>query len=72
MVKDAFSKEFLVSNFTNYKMVDSRHVMEQSMNFLEYLVSSHNTRLIWMRLFQSIVSLINSPFLERFQAYLKA
>ncbi|GJT05574.1 zinc finger, CCHC-type containing protein [Tanacetum coccineum] len=29
MVKDASSKKFLVSNFTNYKMTDSRPVMEQ-------------------------------------------
>ncbi|GJZ04997.1 zinc finger, CCHC-type containing protein [Tanacetum coccineum] len=29
MAEDASSKKFLVSNFNNYKMVDSRHVMEQ-------------------------------------------
>ncbi|GJS47701.1 zinc finger, CCHC-type containing protein [Tanacetum coccineum] len=29
MVKDASSKKFLVSNFTNYKMTDSRPVLEQ-------------------------------------------
>ncbi|GJZ14338.1 zinc finger, CCHC-type containing protein [Tanacetum coccineum] len=29
MTKDASSKKFLVSNFTNYKMTDSRPVMEQ-------------------------------------------
>nr|GFA05421.1 zinc finger, CCHC-type [Tanacetum cinerariifolium] len=29
MTKDASSKKFLVSNFNNYKMVDSRPVMEQ-------------------------------------------
>ncbi|GKB92753.1 zinc finger, CCHC-type containing protein [Tanacetum coccineum] len=29
MAEDAFSKKFLVSNFNNYKMVDSRPVMEQ-------------------------------------------
>ncbi|GJX16180.1 zinc finger, CCHC-type containing protein [Tanacetum coccineum] len=29
MVEDASSKKFLVSNFTNYKMTDSRSVMEQ-------------------------------------------
>ena len=29
MANDASSKKFLVSNFNNYKMVDSRHVMEQ-------------------------------------------
>nr|GEU85481.1 zinc finger, CCHC-type [Tanacetum cinerariifolium] len=27
--EDALSKKFLVSNFNNYKMIDSRHVMEQ-------------------------------------------
>ncbi|GKD97594.1 hypothetical protein Tco_1381491 [Tanacetum coccineum] len=29
MAKDASSKKFLVSNFTNYKMIDSRPVLEQ-------------------------------------------
>ncbi|GJS93639.1 zinc finger, CCHC-type containing protein [Tanacetum coccineum] len=29
MAKDASSKKFLVSNFTNYKMTDSRQVLEQ-------------------------------------------
>ena len=29
MAEDVFSKKFLVSNFNNYKMVDSRPVMEQ-------------------------------------------
>ncbi|GKE41294.1 hypothetical protein Tco_1464699 [Tanacetum coccineum] len=29
MAEDASSKKFLVSNFTNYKMTDSRPVMEQ-------------------------------------------
>ncbi|GKB11018.1 hypothetical protein Tco_0844941 [Tanacetum coccineum] len=29
MAEDAFSKKFLVSNFNNYKMTDSRFVMEQ-------------------------------------------
>ncbi|GJX24816.1 hypothetical protein Tco_0231112 [Tanacetum coccineum] len=29
MAKDGSSKKFLVSNFTNYKMIDSRPVMEQ-------------------------------------------
>ncbi|GJX29440.1 zinc finger, CCHC-type containing protein [Tanacetum coccineum] len=29
MVEDAYSKKFLASNFNNYKMVDSRSVMEQ-------------------------------------------
>ncbi|GKF76884.1 hypothetical protein Tco_0229354, partial [Tanacetum coccineum] len=29
MAEDASSKKFLISNFTNYKMTDSRPVMEQ-------------------------------------------
>ncbi|GJW44865.1 hypothetical protein Tco_0073664 [Tanacetum coccineum] len=29
MAKDASSKKFFVSNFTNYKMIDSRPVMKQ-------------------------------------------
>nr|GFC20364.1 zinc finger, CCHC-type [Tanacetum cinerariifolium] len=29
MDEDASSKNFLISNFINYKMMDSRHVMEQ-------------------------------------------
>ncbi|GJU10881.1 zinc finger, CCHC-type containing protein [Tanacetum coccineum] len=35
MAKDASSKKFLVSNFTNYKMTDSRPVMEQYNELLE-------------------------------------
>nr|GEW06801.1 hypothetical protein [Tanacetum cinerariifolium] len=37
MADDASSKKFLVSNFTNYKMIDSRPVLNNTMNFLEYL-----------------------------------
>ncbi|GJX60158.1 quinone oxidoreductase-like protein 2 [Tanacetum coccineum] len=37
MVKDAYSKKFLVSNFFNYKAVDSRHVMEQYNELLRIL-----------------------------------
>ncbi|GKC81157.1 hypothetical protein Tco_1136874, partial [Tanacetum coccineum] len=36
MIEDASSKKFLVSNFTNYKMADSRPVLEQYKNFLVY------------------------------------
>ncbi|GKE12054.1 hypothetical protein Tco_1415605 [Tanacetum coccineum] len=37
MAEDASSKKFLVSNFNNYKMVDSRHVMEQFNKLLRIL-----------------------------------
>ncbi|GKA68755.1 hypothetical protein Tco_0768672 [Tanacetum coccineum] len=37
MVEDASSKKFLVSNFTNYKMTDSRPVMEQHKELLGIL-----------------------------------
>ncbi|GKC49964.1 zinc finger, CCHC-type containing protein [Tanacetum coccineum] len=37
MVEDASSKKFLVSNFTNYKMTDSRLVMEQYNKLLSIL-----------------------------------
>ncbi|GJX20941.1 zinc finger, CCHC-type containing protein [Tanacetum coccineum] len=37
MVEDASSKKFLVSNFNNYKMVDSRSVMEQYHELLQIL-----------------------------------
>nr|GEV39064.1 zinc finger, CCHC-type [Tanacetum cinerariifolium] len=37
MAKDALSKKFLVSNFNNYKMVDSRPVMEQFNELLRIL-----------------------------------
>ncbi|GJR15756.1 zinc finger, CCHC-type containing protein [Tanacetum coccineum] len=37
MVEDASSKKFLVSNFNNYKMVDSRPVMEQFNELLRSL-----------------------------------
>ena len=44
MAEDASSKKFLVSNFTNYKMTDSRPVMEQYNELLEYLEGLHNTK----------------------------
>lgn len=37
MVENASSKKFLVSNFNNYKMVDSRPVMEQFIELLRIL-----------------------------------
>ncbi|GJV41761.1 hypothetical protein Tco_1420201 [Tanacetum coccineum] len=37
MAEDASSKKFLVSNFNNYKMVESRPVMEQFNEFLRIL-----------------------------------
>ncbi|WOH00675.1 hypothetical protein DCAR_0520048 [Daucus carota subsp. sativus] len=37
MAEDASSKKFLVSNFMNYKMVDSRPVMEQYNELLRIL-----------------------------------
>ncbi|GJT86656.1 zinc finger, CCHC-type containing protein [Tanacetum coccineum] len=37
MAEDASSKKFLVSNFNNYKMVDSRSVMEQYHELLQIL-----------------------------------
>ncbi|GJT83587.1 zinc finger, CCHC-type containing protein [Tanacetum coccineum] len=36
MAEDASSKKFLVSNFTNYKMTDSRPVMEQYNELLDF------------------------------------
>nr|GEZ87326.1 hypothetical protein [Tanacetum cinerariifolium] len=37
MAEDASSKKFLVTNFTNYKITDSRPVMEQNNELLEIL-----------------------------------
>ncbi|GJY71710.1 hypothetical protein Tco_0475413 [Tanacetum coccineum] len=37
MAEDASSKKFFVSNFTNYKMTDSRPVMEQYNELLSIL-----------------------------------
>ncbi|GKF58818.1 hypothetical protein Tco_0172355 [Tanacetum coccineum] len=37
MVEDALSKKFLVSNFTNYKMTDTRPIMEQYNDLLGIL-----------------------------------
>ncbi|GJX84552.1 zinc finger, CCHC-type containing protein [Tanacetum coccineum] len=37
MAKDASSKKFLISNFTNYKMTDSRPVLEQYNELLDIL-----------------------------------
>ncbi|GJX31524.1 zinc finger, CCHC-type containing protein [Tanacetum coccineum] len=36
MAEDASSKKFLVSNFTNYKMTDSRPIMEQYNELLDF------------------------------------
>nr|GEY44513.1 zinc finger, CCHC-type [Tanacetum cinerariifolium] len=36
MAKDASSKNFLVGNFTNYKMIDSRPVLEQYNKLLDF------------------------------------
>ncbi|GJS27105.1 zinc finger, CCHC-type containing protein [Tanacetum coccineum] len=36
MAEDASSKKFLVSNFTNYKMIDSRLVLEQYNELLDF------------------------------------
>ncbi|KAL0312878.1 UNVERIFIED_CONTAM: hypothetical protein Sradi_5687100 [Sesamum radiatum] len=47
MAEDASSKKFLVSDFNNYKMVDSRPVMEQYNELLRILgqFSQHNLRM---------------------------
>ena len=37
MAEDASTKKFLVSNFNNYKMVDSRPMMEQYNELLRIL-----------------------------------
>nr|GEW40885.1 putative zinc finger, CCHC-type [Tanacetum cinerariifolium] len=37
MAEDSSSKKFLVSNFNNYKMIDSRPVMEQYNEFIRIL-----------------------------------
>ncbi|GJS56507.1 zinc finger, CCHC-type containing protein [Tanacetum coccineum] len=37
MAEDAYSKKFLVSNFNNYKMIDSRPIMEQFNELLRIL-----------------------------------
>ncbi|GJV13267.1 zinc finger, CCHC-type containing protein [Tanacetum coccineum] len=44
MAKDASSKKFLVSNFTNYKMTDSRPVMEQYNELLGILDFKHTLK----------------------------
>nr|GFC09994.1 zinc finger, CCHC-type [Tanacetum cinerariifolium] len=43
MVEDASSKKFLVSNFINYKMTDSRLVLEQYNKLLEMLEREINS-----------------------------
>ncbi|XP_071738652.1 uncharacterized protein [Rutidosis leptorrhynchoides] len=47
MAEDASSKKFLVSNFNNYKMVDSRPVMEQFHEILRILgqFTQHNLKM---------------------------
>nr|GFA91831.1 hypothetical protein [Tanacetum cinerariifolium] len=36
MAEDASTKKFLISNFTNYKMTDSRPVLEQYNELLDF------------------------------------
>src|SRR3954466_1108461 len=43
MAEDSSSKNFLVTDFNNYKMVELRSVRNNSMNSSESLDSSHNT-----------------------------
>nr|GEW10491.1 hypothetical protein [Tanacetum cinerariifolium] len=43
MAEDAPSKNFLVSNFINYKMTDSDQLWNNTMNFLEYLEAFMST-----------------------------
>ncbi|KAI3692728.1 hypothetical protein L6452_32550 [Arctium lappa] len=47
MAEDASSKKFIMSNFNNYKMVDSRPVMEQYNEFLRILgqYAQHNMKM---------------------------
>ncbi|GKF34612.1 hypothetical protein Tco_0107812 [Tanacetum coccineum] len=44
MAEDASSKKFLVSNFKNYKMTDSRRVMEQYNKLLGILDFKHTLK----------------------------
>ncbi|GJU63595.1 hypothetical protein Tco_1245430 [Tanacetum coccineum] len=44
MAEDASSKKFLVSNFTNYKMTDSRPVIEQYNKLLDKLDFKHTLK----------------------------
>ncbi|GJW22523.1 hypothetical protein Tco_0033145 [Tanacetum coccineum] len=44
MAEDASSKKFLVSNFTNYKMTDSRPVMEEYNELLGILDFKHTLK----------------------------
>ncbi|GKA87495.1 hypothetical protein Tco_0809259 [Tanacetum coccineum] len=44
MAEDASSKKFLVSNFTNYKMTDSRPVLEQYNELLGILNFKHTLK----------------------------
>ncbi|GKD39982.1 hypothetical protein Tco_1260189 [Tanacetum coccineum] len=47
MEEDASSKKFLVNNFNNYKMVDSRPIMEQFNELLRILgnYAQHNLKM---------------------------
>ncbi|ESQ51032.1 hypothetical protein EUTSA_v10022990mg [Eutrema salsugineum] len=57
MVEDASSKKFLVSNFNNYKMFDSRPVMEQYNELLRKLkqFAQHNIKMDESILVSSII-----------------
>nr|GEV27132.1 putative retrotransposon Ty1-copia subclass protein [Tanacetum cinerariifolium] len=43
MAEDASSKKFLVSNFPNYKMTDSRQLRNNTINFLAYMEDLKHT-----------------------------
>ncbi|GJT87690.1 zinc finger, CCHC-type containing protein [Tanacetum coccineum] len=58
MAEDASSKKFLVSNFNNYKMVDSRPVMEQ-FNKLLRILGQYTQHGLKMDEFVSISSVID-------------
>ncbi|GJV19200.1 hypothetical protein Tco_1368220 [Tanacetum coccineum] len=69
IAEDASSKKFLVSNFTNYNMTDSRPVLEQYNELLGIHRRFTQLRLItWLRPYQGYCIIDKIPtFLERFQ-----
>nr|GEU58293.1 zinc finger, CCHC-type [Tanacetum cinerariifolium] len=70
MAEDASSKKFLVSNFNNYKMVDSRLVMEQFNELLRILgqYTKHGLKMDESIYVSSVIDKFAS-FLEGFQTH---
>ncbi|GJU43408.1 hypothetical protein Tco_1200674 [Tanacetum coccineum] len=72
MTEDSSSKKFLLSNLINYKMTDSRLVLEQYNELLSILgrFTQHKMNMDESIQVSCIIDNLH-PFMERFQAHLE-